>query len=1072
MRNFHSAGIKERLKRRLGIAKINSIAVTTDNLDTHYPPGYQTYDYSLRTISTYTKISEGFKPKTSSTITKINLWLKKTGIPAGTDTITLEIMTDSSGIPSGTVVANGTSNAVTISSTLTTSYAWVQFTFAVNPTLVAGTQYHLVLGGAYTISSSNYVSWGADNYDVIFVDGSMSKNDSSIWTEDVNYNACFEVFITSGILGNDGLAIYDFASKNMLLGIFGSSLYKMDKNSAGTPDGTWDGIITGTTAGGTLDYMEYNSTANARTAYVTNASVYGNTGGTITTDGLYTVHKFTAGGTFTPLVTGVVEYLVIGGGGAGGGDGYDGGGGAGGFRTASGFAVTAGQAYSITIGAGGVDTGAQSTPGGNSVFSTITSIGGGYGGRGGGEVGGNGGSGGGGGGSSATGYAGGTGTSGQGSDGGAGFASTDPSSGGGGGASAVGATATSTAAGNGGAGTASSISGSSVTYAGGGGGGTYINTKTAGTASGGGGAGSNSGSGTAGTANTGGGGGGSGGGSGTVAGGAGGSGIVVIRCLTADYLDLQSYSEATIKTQGSYALKGVATTGALNKTLTRTIGSPIDLTGKTTIYFDIYAGRTGANIKIGIHDSGGTTTEKTYTVLAANTWETVTWDISAVSNANKDAIDSIIITIVNADAANTFYIDNMYAVLTASDYFLTSSRYLTFADWQSGRALINTDVGLYSYTGSGNALSVSAAPIGKFVVIFRNYVFMAGIRGLPNTIRYSDLSEYTTWTATNTLSANTNDGDIITGMRILKGKLYIFKRYSIHRISFLGSNPTFQVDQILGIGCPAHYTIKEVELGGDAGMVLIFLSTDKKLVIFDGYNSQVINDNLTEETNDLFGASDDQPLSFADMNLVYADLFHAVVKTDTSEYILYCVLGTDTAINYAFVFDYKTGGVYPYDNQIFASSCYVTSTNKVKILYCAGYSGYMWEQEKGNTDDGTTINAYWVSGKIRPTLVSLLMKALNLGINFKQVYSVSTLNASFQFRIDWNVSWTTEENFAYNRADVLTFGATTLFDIGTIENMLQIKINDDSIGEGITLHGMDLYGTPVLGHSVSERATA
>ena len=33
---------------------------------------------------------------------------------------------------------------------------------------------------------------------------------------------------------------------------------------------------------------------------------------------------------------------------------------------------------------------------------------------------------------------------------------------------------------------------------------------------------------------------------------------------------------------------------------------------------------------------------------------------SAVSNANKDAIDSIIITIVNADAANTFYIDNMY----------------------------------------------------------------------------------------------------------------------------------------------------------------------------------------------------------------------------------------------------------------------------------------------------------------------------------------------------------------------------------------------------------------------------
>ena len=126
---------------------------------------------------------------------------------------------------------------------------------------------------------------------------------------------------------------------------------------------------------------------------------------------------------------------------------------------------------------------------------------------------------------------------------------------------------------------------------------------------------------------------------------------------------LQSYSEATIKTQGSYALKGVAAiTDSLNKTLTRTIGSPIDLTGQTQIKFDIYSSRTGANIKIGIYDATvPTTTEKTYTVLSANTWETVVWDISAVTDANKNAISKIIVTILDADAANTFYLDNMYA---------------------------------------------------------------------------------------------------------------------------------------------------------------------------------------------------------------------------------------------------------------------------------------------------------------------------------------------------------------------------------------------------------------------------
>ena len=136
-----------------------------------------------------------------------------------------------------------------------------------------------------------------------------------------------------------------------------------------------------------------------------------------------------------------------------------------------------------------------------------------------------------------------------------------------------------------------------------------------------------------------------------------------VRRIELQSLSLQSYSEATIKTQGTYSLKGLALiTDSNGKTLTRTVSPVIDLTKIKTLKFDIYSSRTGANIKIGIHDSGGTTTEKTYTVLVANTQESVTWDISAISDANKDAIDSIIITILNADAENTFYIDNFYLV--------------------------------------------------------------------------------------------------------------------------------------------------------------------------------------------------------------------------------------------------------------------------------------------------------------------------------------------------------------------------------------------------------------------------
>ena len=124
---------------------------------------------------------------------------------------------------------------------------------------------------------------------------------------------------------------------------------------------------------------------------------------------------------------------------------------------------------------------------------------------------------------------------------------------------------------------------------------------------------------------------------------------------------LQSYSESTIKTQGSYSLKGIAViTDSLNDTLTRTVDPTIDLSGLNKWTFWIYASRTGSNIKVGLHDTGGVTTEVTPNVLSADEWQKVEVDISGVADGNKDAIDSIIITTVNVDAENIFYLDNMY----------------------------------------------------------------------------------------------------------------------------------------------------------------------------------------------------------------------------------------------------------------------------------------------------------------------------------------------------------------------------------------------------------------------------
>ena len=271
-----------------------------------------------------------------------------------------------------------------------------------------------------------------------------------------------------------------------------------------------------------------------------------------------TVVTFTTVGSTTwtvPAGVTSVQVLVVAGGGSGG---ASGGGGGGGVVYAPTYAVTPSAGITVTVGAGGasVTTNVAGNAGANSVFGTITAVGGGGGGAHGvtAVAGGSGG----GGGTGGT-YTAGAATQansgggiGYGKAGGAGGSSTAPyAAGGGGGAVAVGSAANGATAGAGGQGYLSNITGTNKYYAGGGGGGTqqsggiggaggagggggggcYLGTAgaaganggTAGTCTGGA---SGYGTGGAGGANTGGGGGGPSISVGTS--GAGGSGIVVV----------------------------------------------------------------------------------------------------------------------------------------------------------------------------------------------------------------------------------------------------------------------------------------------------------------------------------------------------------------------------------------------------------------------------------------------------------------------------------------------------------------------------------------------------------------
>ena len=324
-----------------------------------------------------------------------------------------------------------------------------------------------------------------------------------------------------------------------------------------------------TVEGGSVTLVYVDSTQGWRpTDASTAASITENnvfitaTGGTITTSGDFKIHTFTGPGTFCvsagagPVAK--ADYMVIAGGGGGGPD-HGGAGGAGGFReshctttsgpyTASPLASSTSlpitvQGYPITVGGGG--TGGSSTAdcaarGASSIFSSITSTGGGgiklapspltQGPMPGGS----------GSGSSGQGNSPGVGGVGntppvsppQGNPGGTSQATSSHGAGGGGGAGGVGANGGSPQrqAGAGGAGTTTSINGTPTVRASGGSGGTSSpGSPQPATPGGGGRGGAGSTQAGDGTANTGGGGGGGTGNASPFGGGNGGSGIVIIR---------------------------------------------------------------------------------------------------------------------------------------------------------------------------------------------------------------------------------------------------------------------------------------------------------------------------------------------------------------------------------------------------------------------------------------------------------------------------------------------------------------------------------------------------------------
>ena len=92
---------------------------------------------------------------TTISLSNISIMIGKFGAPAGN--VYMEIQTDAAGVPSGTVITNGTSGNFVANTGTDAKFKVQTFTFATPPTLTSGTQYWFVIKRSVANDAANYV---------------------------------------------------------------------------------------------------------------------------------------------------------------------------------------------------------------------------------------------------------------------------------------------------------------------------------------------------------------------------------------------------------------------------------------------------------------------------------------------------------------------------------------------------------------------------------------------------------------------------------------------------------------------------------------------------------------------------------------------------------------------------------------------------------------------------------------------------------------------------------------------------------------------------------------------------
>ena len=432
----------------------------------------------------------------------------------------------------------------------------------------------------------------------------------------------------------------------------------------------------------------------------------------------------------------------------------------------------------------------------------------------------------------------------------------------------------------------------------------------------------------------------------------------------------------------------------------------------------------------------------------------VTLDSGTFDDIDIRSLASVaaVVTAINAhsgfSAKGLAYADDSGYLCVVSNTRGTGST-ITVADGTSDTGDAQGEATEVLFSGTTvNDTGVAGAPSAKYFIVWKDHVWGANVSGYPDRLQRSALNSYADWEGTDSGSKDLRtDKDVgLKGLVVLNGKLYAFKKWSIHRISYLGGTPLLGYRQCAETGTDSPRTIKVIDVPGE-GPRIFFLGTDRQVYKFDGYSLTPVSEPIREYNGDtnycMIGDNTTYGINSAQLNAC-----HATVNTEKHQYKLYFCLGNDTTPDDSFDYDYLLKTWWPmHYATAFKSSCNSDNGAGRWREYTQGI-GFAYLMDSGNTDISAAITAHWCSRKIgeSPTLAKLN----SVNVVSKSVACTPTVH----YRTNWTTSWVAP----IESATLVT--ATNDHNLGLpiVDNLIQFRLRDSSTDAAFEFYEIHLLG--------------